>query len=76
MGEAYANSAYYYDFTVTPALPAGSDARCTATGKISGTAHDSDARHALPDHRQEGRRRHLHGHGDDFRGALHGRQGV
>ena len=37
MGEVYPNSQYYYDFTVTPALPAGlvldSD-----TGKISGTA--------------------------------------
>ena len=37
MGEAYANSNYYYDFTVTPALPAGI-VLDTATGKISGTA--------------------------------------
>ena len=37
MGEVYANSNYYFDFTVTPALPDGIHLD-TATGKISGTA--------------------------------------
>ena len=36
MGEVYANSVYFYDFTVTPALPEGVHLD-TATGKISGT---------------------------------------
>ena len=38
MGEVYPNSDYYYDFTVTPALPAGI-VMDPNTGKISGTAH-------------------------------------
>ena len=37
MGETYPNSDYYYDFTVTPALPAGLTIDAN-TGKISGTA--------------------------------------
>ena len=37
MGEVYPNSEYYYDFTVTPALPTGITLD-TATGKISGAA--------------------------------------
>ncbi|OAO17863.1 He_Pig domain protein [Blastocystis sp. ATCC 50177/Nand II] len=37
MGEIYANSDYFYDFTVTPALPAGIVID-SMTGKISGTA--------------------------------------
>ena len=37
MGEVYPNSEYYFDFAVTPALPAGI-VLDTATGKISGTA--------------------------------------
>ena len=38
MGEVYANSAYYFDFTVNPALPEGVSIDIN-TGKISGTAH-------------------------------------
>ena len=37
MGEVYPNSDYYFDFTVTPALPAGIVID-SLTGKISGTA--------------------------------------
>ena len=37
MGEIYANSDYFYDFTVTPALPTGVTID-SMTGKISGTA--------------------------------------
>lgn len=36
MGEIYPNSEYYYDFTVSPALPAGIKLDGN-TGKISGT---------------------------------------
>ena len=35
MGEVYPNSTFYYDFTVTPALPEGLSID-TNTGKISG----------------------------------------
>ena len=38
MGEVYANSDYYYDFTVNPALPTGVSIDPNS-GKISGTAH-------------------------------------
>ncbi|KAK8828561.1 hypothetical protein WA577_000047 [Blastocystis sp. JDR] len=38
MGEVYANSDYYYDFTVNPALPEGVTIDPNS-GKISGTAH-------------------------------------
>ena len=38
MGEVYPNSDYFYDFTVTPALPAGI-VMDPNTGKISGTAN-------------------------------------
>ena len=38
MGEVYPNSDYYFDFTVSPALPAGISIDPN-TGKISGTAH-------------------------------------
>ena len=38
MGEVYPNSEYYFDFTVTPALPAGIVID-SLTGKISGTAN-------------------------------------
>ena len=38
MGEVYANSAYYFDFTVNPALPTGVSIDPNS-GKISGTAH-------------------------------------
>ena len=38
MGEIYPNSDYYYDFTITPALPAGIVIDPN-TGKISGTAN-------------------------------------
>ena len=38
MGEVYANSNYYYDFTVNPALPTGVSIDPNS-GKISGTAH-------------------------------------
>ena len=39
MGEVYANSDYYYDFTVSPALPAGLSIDPN-TGKISGTVNE------------------------------------
>ena len=39
MGEVYPNSAQYFDFTVTPALPAGLSLD-PSTGMISGTAHE------------------------------------
>ena len=38
MGEAYPNEDYYYDFTVTPALPEGITLDAN-TGMISGTTH-------------------------------------
>ena len=37
MGEVYPNSDYYYDFTITPALPVGISIDSN-TGKLSGTA--------------------------------------
>ena len=39
MGEVYPNSAQYFDFTVTPVLPAGISID-PSTGMISGTAHE------------------------------------
>ena len=39
MGEVYPNSDYYYDFTITPALPVGISIDSN-TGKLSGTATD------------------------------------
>ena len=39
MGEVYPNSDYYYDFTITPALPTGISLDFS-TGKISGTCNE------------------------------------
>ena len=39
MGEVYANSEYFYEFAVTPALPTGINLDST-TGKISGTCDE------------------------------------